>query len=57
MNEDKPPKPVTASNLVLLLRILIYSALVLLVLVVGFFPIVSAAKLSLNMMHSSTTGH
>jgi hypothetical protein len=55
MNEDGLPEPTTTATLVL--RIIIYASLLLLVLIVGFIPIISTAKISLKMIHSSTPGH
>ena len=55
MNEDELSKPTKTATLVLL--IVIYAGLLLLVLIVGFIPIVSTAKISLKMIHSSTPGH
>jgi hypothetical protein len=49
MNEDGLPKPTPTATWVL--RILIYAALLLLVLIVGGIPIVSTAKISLKMFH------
>ncbi len=44
MNENRLLKPTKTATLVL--RVIVYAALVLLVLIVGFFPIVTTAKIS-----------
>jgi hypothetical protein len=41
----------------LMLRILTYAALLFVVIIIGFFPIVSNTKISLKMIYSSTPGH
>ena len=46
MNEDSQLKPTKRATLVL--RIMVFAALVLLVLIVGLFPIVTTAKISLK---------
>jgi len=46
MNEDSQLKPTKRATLVL--RTMVFAALVLLVLIVGLFPIVTTAKISLK---------
>ncbi|MBP1596620.1 MAG: hypothetical protein H6Q05_1997 [Acidobacteria bacterium] len=55
MNEDRLLKPTRTATLAL--RIITYAALLLLVLIVGFFPIVTTAKISLKMIHASAPDH
>jgi hypothetical protein len=55
MDEDGLPKPATTT--IFMLRILIYAALLLLVLMVGFFPIASISKINLKMIYSPAPDH
>jgi hypothetical protein len=55
MNKDRLSEP--APIVTLVLRIIIYAGLLLLILTVGFIPIVSTAKISLRMIHSSAPDH
>jgi hypothetical protein len=55
MNANMLSKPATTSTWVL--RIVIYSALLLLVSLVVFIPIVTTAQISIKMILSSTPSH
>jgi hypothetical protein len=55
VNDDWPPKPTKTATWAM--RIIIYAALLLLILIVGFFPIFTTAKINFKIINSSTPGH